>query len=257
MTRPAGKTNAEKYEELKALLEEEQQKYDAIEKKASKTAINKLEKIKNVTAQLMEAEAVKDEWVLSKTAESWIKDEAKQIYYGYRKQLKNRYLDKGNANEDLSIEMLNQVTGKNYKKNLERRSLTWLTGEPDIRDEEELEIIDMKNAWDLDTFPAYKKDVDETVKASGYDWQQIGYLILFPKYKRARICYALTQTPVELIPNYEDITLHQVDHIDPKKRITFSSEILPPTKEVIAEIKRAYKAGNKFFKECLTELENK
>lgn len=255
MSKPKTKSKAQLYQETVKKLEEESAKYEAIANKTTKTAQNKLAKLSELTAQAGELEPFKDTWELSTTAKTWIKETAKETFYGFHKQIETKYMDKGHQNEDEAIAMLAEIHGADYVKNEERKTLTWLTGEADIVDKENGVIIDIKNAWDLSTFPAFKEDVNKKVKEAGYDWQQKGYLILW-KLKKAYVCYCITETPAELIPDWEDETLHQVNHIAPEKRISISDEITI-TKEEIAEIKKAYKAANVYFKECLTELKNK
>ena len=255
MSKPQTKTKSQLYAETVDKLEEESAKYAAMENKKTKPAIAKLKKLTGLTELAAELEPFKDTWELSKTAKTWIKDEAKQLFYGYRKEIKTKYMDKGHKNEDGAIELLNDIKGTEYQKNVERKTLTWLTGEADIVDEKNKVIIDIKNAWDIDTFPAFKEDVNKKVKEAGYDWQQKGYLILW-KFKKAFVAYCVTDTPPELVPDWEDITLHQVSHHRPASRVTISDEITI-TNEEFKEVKKAYKEANAYFKECLTELQGK
>lgn len=255
MSKPKTKSKAQQYAEAVAKLEEESAKYEALANKTTKTAQNKLAKLSELTNTANELEPFKDSWELSTTAKTWIKDTAKETFYGYHKQVETKYMDKGHQNEEEAINLLSGIHGAEYEKNEERKTLSWLTGEADIVDKKNGVIIDIKNAWDLSTFPAFSEDVNKKVKEAGYDWQQKGYLILW-KLKKAYVCYCITETPAELVPDWEDITLHQVNHIHPKKRISMSDEITI-TREEISEIKKAYKAANKYFKECLTELKNK
>lgn len=255
MGKPKTKSKAQIYADTVAKLEEESAKYEAIANKTTKTAQNKLIKLSELTAQASELEPFKDTWELSTTAKTWIKETAKETFYGYRKHIENKYMEKGHENEDRAIEMLAQIHGADYEKNETRKTLTWLTGEADIVDKKNGVIIDIKNAWDISTFPAFKEDINKKVKEAGYDWQQKGYLILW-KLKTAYVCYCITDTPAELVPDYEDITLHQVEHHAPNKRITMSDAI-EITPEEIKDVKKAYKAANVYFKECLTELKSK
>lgn len=255
MSKPKTKTKAQQYSEAAVKLAEESFKYEAMANKATKTAANKLAKITELTNTVMELEEFKDTWELSTTAKTWIKETAKELFYGYHKTIDTKYMTKGHENEEEAINMLADLHGADYVKNEERKSLTWLTGEADIVDQENGVIIDIKNAWDISTFPAFKEDVNKKVKEAGYDWQQKGYLILW-KLKKAYVAYCITDTPAELIPDWEDETLHQVEHHAPQKRVSISDEITI-TPEEVKEIKKAYKAANVYFKECLTELKNK
>lgn len=255
MGKPKAKGKGELYAEAVIKLAEKKEAYDKMKNKETKTAAKNLTDSADLTTLINELKPFKDSWTLSTTAKTFIKDQAKELFYGYHKGLDNKYLEKGHKNEDEAIELLNQVTGKSYVKNEERKTLTWLTGEWDIDDAEDELIIDIKNAWDLSTFPAFKEDVNKKVKEAGYDWQQKGYCIL-KKYKKAKICYTITETPAELIPDWEDVTLHQVNHIAPSKRVSFS-DLIELTDQDVKDIKSAYKAANVYYKECLTELRAK
>ncbi len=256
MGRPKTKSKAQIYADTLAKLEEEGAKYEAISNKTTKTAINKLEKLGQLTAQANELEPFKDAWELSTTAKTYIKELAKETFYGYTKRIDNKYLEKGIVNEEEAIKALASVHQAPYVKNEERKNLTWLTGEADIVDKKAGFIIDIKNAWDISTFPAFKEDVNKKVKEAGYDWQQKGYLILW-KLKKAFVCYVITDTPAELVPDFEDLDLHRMeDKHNANKRISMSDEITISTEDV-KDIKSAYKAANEFFNECLTELKGK
>ncbi len=255
MGKPQKKTKAQIYADSVSSLDKKKAAYNKMKNKDTDTAVKNLEDQVKLTKIIKELKPLKDTWELSETAKTWIKQKAKEFFYGYEKKVETRYMDKGHNNEDEAIEMLSELHGKQYKKNVKRISLTWLTGECDIINEEEKIIIDIKNAWDIDTFPAYKEDVNKKVKEAGYDWQQKGYLILY-KCNVAYVAYCITDTPEELVPDWEDLTLHQVSHHNPRKRVTVSDEIRI-TEEEVLNVKKAYKAANKFYKECLTELINK
>lgn len=151
--------------------------------------------------------------VLSQTAKSYIEQLAKEDFFGYRSPLVNRYLDKGNNQELESIELVNSIRFEDYKKHDNRVENEWITGHCDILTNDK--VIDIKTSWSLDTFPELPEDID----AKDYEWQGRAYMFLYNRFE-FELIYCMVSTSEELLTPYDDKTLHQVDHIDPRKRIT-------------------------------------
>jgi hypothetical protein len=151
--------------------------------------------------------------VLSQTAKSYIEQLAKQDFFGYELPVVNRYLDKGTNQELESINLLNAVRFENYEKNNLRIENDFMTGECDIVTNER--IIDIKTSWSLDTFPELPEDID----AKEYEWQGRAYMLLFNRME-FELVFCMVSTWDEFLTQYDDKTLHMVDHIDPRKRIT-------------------------------------
>ena len=196
--------------------------------------------------KIMTASRSKSE-VLSETAKSYIKQIAKEDYFGYYSELDNKYINKGKRCEDESIELLNSVLFTNYIKNKIRLNSDVLTGEADIVSENE--IIDIKTSWSLDTFPAISDDIN----AKDYEMQLRGYMMLYNKEK-ASVCYCMVDTPEDLI-TFEQVQLHEVSHIAPEKRITMLS--FTRDLNIEKEIEEKCKASIEFYKEYINKLENK
>ena len=150
--------------------------------------------------------------VLSETAKSYLKKIAKEDFYGYTATLENKYLTKGIEVEAQAIELYNEVFFTNYTKNEVRETNEWLTGECDI--DTGTKIIDIKSSWSLDTFPATEEDVN----IKDYEMQLRGYMMLYNR-DEAEVAYCIVSTPEELC-KWENQELHQVDHIDPRFRVT-------------------------------------
>lgn len=109
---------------------------------------------------------------------------------GRTKEIKSKYLTKGNVNEQIAIEMVNRVLGTNYIKNEARLFNDYLTGECDLLESDH--IADIKNAWDIFTFNEAKSDPN-----ADYEWQGRGYMELYDKPK-FKLIYCLTDMPVSL-----------------------------------------------------------
>lgn len=151
--------------------------------------------------------------VLSDGAKTYLDKCAKELFYGYTPNKGSKYTEKGIEVEDQSIELYNSVFFTNYTKNTERRETEYLTGEPDIVDDDE--IIDVKSSWDLDTFPASSRAGEK----KEYEWQARAYMHLFDKSK-AKVAYCMVDTPDRLI-GFEDEEIHIVSHkLAPELRIT-------------------------------------
>lgn len=162
-------------------------------------------------SRIMTEPKSKDE-VLSVGAKTYVEELASQHVYGYEKTFSSKECDKGLIVEEPAIALLNDVLFTSYKKNTERKTNDWLTGECDI--DTGAKIIDIKSPWSLATFPA-------TVRAGrdkDYEWQLRGYMMLWDR-QEAEIAYCMVTTPDELI-RFEPTDIHYVDHIDPALRVT-------------------------------------
>lgn len=155
---------------------------------------------------------------LSQAAKTYLNGMAKEFSYGYRELISGKEFEKGIACEDALIELYNDVFFTQYAKNTERRTNDVITGEPDII-VPATKIIDVKNAFSLATFPDTEEEVIAIAKKSGYDWQGKGYLWLF-EIPLFELVYGLVSTPNELMKPWYQEDIHQVDHIDPTRRIT-------------------------------------
>jgi hypothetical protein len=187
--------------------------------------------------------------VLSETAKSEIIKIAKEDYYGYSSQITNKYVEKGIEVEDISIELLNTIKFADYKKNTERLTNDFLTGECDINDEKNDEIIDIKSSWSLETFPALPSDIN----IKDYEMQLRGYMMLYNRSK-ASVCYCMVTTPQGLIM-YENKLLHEVDHINPFKRVTMLT--IERDLEIEKQIEERCKLAIEFYYDYVRQLSNK
>lgn len=149
---------------------------------------------------------------LSETAKSYIKQLAKENFYGYTSKVETKQMRKGTEYEMESIGLVNSVWfGSNFVKNNLRETAGYLSGHPDIITDDS--IIDIKTSWSLETFPALPEDADS------YEWQVRGYMHLFNK-PRASVIFCMIDTDDELLSDWDNRDIHKVSHIDPTKRIT-------------------------------------
>jgi hypothetical protein len=197
--------------------------------------------------KLMTASRTKSE-VLSETTKTYIRGIAKQDFYGYNVELNNKYINKGNLQENDSIRLLNSVLFTNYSKNTERLQNEWLTGEADIVTDDS--IIDIKTSWSLETFPATSAEGAEKL----YEWQLRAYMMLYNK-NYAQLCYCMVSTDPSLLNEWENLSLHQVNHIDPSKRIT--TLLFERDLELEEEIKIRLHYCTEYYVKYINELNNK
>jgi hypothetical protein len=198
--------------------------------------------------KLMTSSRTKGE-ALSQTAKSYIIQKAKEDFFEYRSELNSKYITKGLAQEQDSIDLLNLVRLEDYKKYEHRAENEWLTGSCDIITENL--IIDIKTSWSLDTFPA---TIYELKDLSDYEWQGRAYMWLYDR-PRFELCYVMVSTSPELLGEYENGALHYVDHIAPEKRIT--SIRFERDKELEIQMAERLILATEFYNEVLTQLKNK
>ena len=186
---------------------------------------------------------------MGQTAKSYIIQKAKEDFFEYRSELNNKYITKGLAQEQDSINLLNLVRLEDYKKNEERVENEWLSGCCDIITD--TSIIDIKTSWSLDTFPATTYELKDT---SDYEWQGRAYMWLYdmPSFE---LCYVMVSTAPELLGEYENGALHYVEHIAPEKRIT--SITFERDKEIEIQMAERLILATEFYNEVLTQLKNK
>jgi hypothetical protein len=198
--------------------------------------------------KIMTNPRVKSE-VLSETAKSEMIKIAKEDFYGYSSQMSNKYVEKGIKVEDKSIELLSLVKFGQYTKNKVRLNNEFLTGECDINDETNDEIIDIKSSWSLETFPALPSDIN----IKDYEMQLRGYMMLYERSK-ASVCYCMVSTP-EGLTMYENKLLHEVDHIDPFARVTMLT--IERDLEIEKQIEERCKLAIDFYYDYIRQLSNK
>ncbi len=114
--------------------------------------------------------------------------------YGRKKDWYNKFVDKGLAVEGKGIEMLAEVTGNDLKKNEQFFYNDFFVGTPDVIFDGV--IYDIKSAWNIFTFPFYKKEIPN----KDYAYQLQGYMDL-TGIKKAVLVYVLINTPQPIIQN--------------------------------------------------------
>ena len=129
---------------------------------------------------------------LGKTGENYVKDWLKEQIYGRRKEIKSKYLDKGNICEDNSLDFIaDKLDYGVLVKNEQMFENEYFVGTPDVILNDHL--IDVKNSWDAFTFPLFDDEINPAYYAQG----QV-YMALTGKEKY-KLIYVLSDTPQNLI----------------------------------------------------------
>jgi len=186
--------------------------------------------------------------VLSETAKSEIRKIAKQDFYGYQTDIRTKPMIKGTDWEQSGIDLLNNVRFTNYTKNEVRLENEYMTGCCDIITDNL--IIDIKSSWSLDTFPATPSEGQN----SDYEWQGRAYMWLYdrPSFELAYVMYT---TPDELLTEWDNMSIHRVDHIPMHQRIT----VLKFERDEMYEdlIRDRLIHCNEYYSKYVNELNNK
>lgn len=139
---------------------------------------NKAEKLKELIAKRDKPDE------LPAGAISWLEEEFRHKFWGRRRILQNKYLDKGLMCEEDALQLLSDVDGAFYYKNDEQLENDYLTGCPDNRQDK---IRDTKANYDLESF-------DKADLTNLYAWQLKGYLYL-DRQSLAELDYCLVNNP--------------------------------------------------------------
>jgi len=110
--------------------------------------------------------------------------------------------------------------------------------------------VDIKSSWSKKTFPKLSRHADNDT----YVWQVKAYLLM-KGFSKGQIAYCLVSTPEELLTEWDDDTLHYVDHIDESKRVTVVDVEL--TEEDKVFMLGRLKAAKEYAEKYLDELKNK
>lgn len=128
---------------------------------------------------------------LSQTCISYLEQWVKEQIYGTKKEIKSKYLTKGNEVENEAIEYYADAKGLGFVlKNQDYFENDFLTGTPDLIHGDT--VYDLKSSWDCFTFPLFETKIDKN-----YEAQLQGYMALTGKEK-AKLVYTLQNTPEEL-----------------------------------------------------------
>lgn len=188
-------------------------------------------------------------------AKSYIEELVDQEIYKYSPSFSSKETEKGTKVEDESIEIYNRLFFTNHSKLVESDEYYELedeftTGHPDIVSKELKKVIDIKSSFTKKTFPKFAKDG----KNSNYEWQVKNYLRML-KWTHGEIAYVLTNTPEELLNDWDEPSLHYMDDLEDRLRVTIVPIEL--TEDDIKFMEGRLKAAQKYASEYREMLINK
>lgn len=125
---------------------------------------------------------------LPKGAKTHLDNVFRSQYWGRRRLLFNKYLDKGNLAEEDSLDLKSQLDGQFYIKNDEYFENKFICGTPD---NVQTIIRDAKSNYDMESF-------DNAELTNLYNWQVCGYIwLLLPRLKtyKGELFYTLVNNP--------------------------------------------------------------
>lgn len=152
---------------------------------------------------------------LPQGAKSYVEGLVEKEVYGYDDIISSKEMEKGTLVEDESIHLYNRVFFTDYQKSELSLQMDNVSGHPDITDDASKTVIDIKSSWSKKTFPK----LPEQAKNSTYEWQVKTYLMMLG-WSKGQIAYCLVNTPEGLLNEWDDDTLHYVEHLDDRMRVT-------------------------------------
>ena len=189
----------------------------------------------------------KSEGPLSTGAKTYIRELAAQEIFGVDFVVSSKAIEKGIECEDDSILLLNKVRGLSLKKNAERKTNDFITGECDLFDLSSKRGHDIKTSWSIATFPITVSDCEDKL----YEWQMRGYMALW-NADEWEVNYCLVDTPDHLI-GFEPMELHFVSNIPEWMRVT--TWTVKRDKEKEEAIFEKVKHAREYFKQVIAEFD--
>ena len=121
-------------------------------------------------------------------AKSHLDEVFRDVFWGRKRDLQNKYLTKGLTEEESGLGLLSLIDDKFYIKNKDKFENDFIIGTPDSVGDI---VIDIKCNWDLDSF-------DKAEMTTLYEWQIKFYLWLTNKTK-GQLVYCLVNNPAHQI----------------------------------------------------------
>lgn len=172
---------------------------------------------------------------ISETAKTYLQEWLKEKIYGLKKEISNKFIEKGNDCEDEAIDFAIDVLNLPFAlKNEKYFENEYFTGTPDLIISDT--VIDIKNSWDCWTFPLFENECPNR----DYFAQLQVYMNL-TGLKKAKLVYVLMNTP-------ETWNSLEIDysHVPSKYRvksfdIDYNPEFIETLKEKVVEARKYIK----------------
>jgi len=158
---------------------------------------------------IMTASRTKEE--LGETAKAHLMECYVGRKYGRRKDVTNKYIEKGLLAEEDSLDLYTLVKDQLFVKNQETIENSYFIGTPDIIVGESEMVIDIKTSWDIFTFfSTIHKPMNKD-----YYWQLQAYMDLIGA-RSAKLVYCLVNTPFKLVEDQKKKLMWTMGVIDPE-----------------------------------------
>jgi hypothetical protein len=161
---------------------------------------------------LMTESRTKEQW--GETAKGYLLECWIEKTYGRRKDISNKYMEKGTLAEEDSIDLYSLAKKQYFEKNKDRIANEFFIGTPDLYTGKSITeadmVIDLKTSWDIFTFYSVMlKPINKL-----YYYQLQAYMDLTGA-KEARLVYCLVNTPIHLVEDEKKKTMWKMGIIDP------------------------------------------
>lgn len=197
------------------------------------------------------SKADREAGILSDTAKGVVIKKAVKDIFGFESFFRNKYTDKGIELEDMAIEAVGNYYFADLKKNTERLTNDWVTGECDILTDDY--IRDTKCSWSVDTFPWTDEMLEKAVKSGGYDWQGQVYMWLWDRPVHY-VDFVLLPTPEECLKHDDD----PHEHIELVKAMPIEKRIrtykIERDDSAIEAVKEAVEKCQPFYQELVARF---
>ena len=146
---------------------------------------------------------------------SYCKQWLKEHLYKRRTEVKSKYIDKGNANEEDGFTLMAVELGLGMVyKNEDYKENDFMTGTCDLDHAKTDTVFDNKASWSLDTFPMF----EDVIPDKDYEWQIQGYMHLW-KRSNGIVAYTLTDMPLDLLRH--EIRYEEDDNAKQRKAVNY------------------------------------
>jgi hypothetical protein len=164
-----------------------------------------------------------------------------------KKQLNNRYVEKGIAVEEEALTLYSLYKGKMFRKNATRLSNSHFTGETDTFTGKEVtdakHTIDIKSSWDWSTFPSIADSID-----GDYEYQGHTYIDLTGATMHT-VAFCLVNTPAKLILDEKRRLAWQLGILDTETE-EYVNQCIEIEKNCIYDMERFCKENPNFEFHC-------
>lgn len=133
---------------------------------------------------------------LPKGCKTYAKQWLKERMFKRRKEMSNKYTDKGNFNELDALDLVSRFFQEDMTPYYDTKYVSndYSEGTCDIN-HPNLGVTDIKNSWSLDTFPMFETELPDLK----YGDQINTYQDLYKNYKTGHVAYVLTDCPLHIL----------------------------------------------------------